>query len=338
MRNVHISSSVYSPISYYGDKFTMQSVVLHYYHINKTFMSQIGTWPYQSKTKRILILSTIVLVDVSILIAEVTMCRSLFAVYIYTSMALFMMIPMSPQIMDIVMPLNDSRPRKLLIEVEYRVDREKYYYPILFHSYVAIILCISIVVCVDTTYISYVEHGCGLFAAIGYRLEHIISKGHIDKTSYFAKSKERTYQDVEVEDTCFKEKAIFYEFVTCLQKHQLAIQYVRVLESSFTLSTGIQLLCNVVGISLIGIQVINNLDNTENIIRYTALWLASFFHLLCMTLPGQRLMDHSLNVFNSVSIVPCTLTAGKLYVMSMVNYSSVIQTAMSYFTTFSSLK
>ncbi|KYQ50200.1 Odorant receptor 49b, partial [Trachymyrmex zeteki] len=177
-----------------------------------------------------------------------------FAVYIYTSMALFMMIPMSPQIMDIVMPLNDSRPRKLLIEVEYRVDREKYYYPILFHSYVAIILCISIVVCVDTTYISYVEHGCGLFAAIGYRLEHIISKGHIDKTSYFAKSKERTYQDVEVEDTCFKEKAIFYEFVTCLQKHQLAIQYVRVLESSFTLSTGIQLLCNVVGISLIGIQ------------------------------------------------------------------------------------
>ncbi|XP_018358400.1 PREDICTED: uncharacterized protein LOC108758109 [Trachymyrmex cornetzi] len=79
-----------------------------------------------------------------------------------------------------------------------------------------------------------------------------------------------------------------------------------------------------------------------------------------MTLPGQRLMDHSLNVFNSVSrsqwytfslktkkvlrillyrsIVPCTLTAGKLYVMSMANYSSVVQTAMSYFTTFSSLK
>ncbi|EGI58592.1 hypothetical protein G5I_13307, partial [Acromyrmex echinatior] len=141
-------------------------------------------------------------------------------------LALFMIIPMSPQIMDIVMPLNNTRPRKLLIEVEYRVDREKYYYPILFHSYVAIVLIISIIVCVDTTYISYVEHGCSLFAAIGYRLEHVISKGHIDKTSYFAKSKERTYQDVKIEDTCFKEKEIFYEFVTCLRKHQLAIKFV----------------------------------------------------------------------------------------------------------------
>ncbi|KAG5332520.1 OR22B protein, partial [Acromyrmex heyeri] len=409
-----MSSSVYSPISYYGGKFTMQSVVLRYYRINKIFMSQIGIWPYQSRTQRILIPSTIVLISISVLIAEiicmfdtwgnvniavecmistiiiigcftklfnlilnikktrylfslieyhwqvftnstdieimqdyVTFGRKvliLYSIYIYTSLALFMIIPMSPQIMDIVMPLNDTRPRKLLIEVEYRVDREKYYYPILFHSYVAIVLIISIIVCVDTTYISYVEHGCSLFAAIGYRLEHVISKGHIDKTSYFAKSKERMYQDVKIEDTCFKEKAIFYEFVTCLRKHQLAIKYVCILESSFTLSTGIQLLCNIVGMSLIGVQVINNLDNIENIIRYTALCLATFFHLLCMTLPGQRLMDHSLDVFNSVcrshwytfsvktkkvlrillyrSIVPCTLTAGKLYVMSMANYSS----------------
>ncbi|KYN43581.1 hypothetical protein ALC56_01842 [Trachymyrmex septentrionalis] len=393
----------------------MQSVVLRYYRINKIFMSQIGIWPYQSRTKRILIPSTIVLISVSIFIAEiicmfdtwgnvdiavecmistiiiigsftklfnlilnmkktrhlfslieyhwqvftnstdikimqdyVTFGRKiiiLYSIYIYTSMVVFIIIPMSPQIMDIVIPLNDTRPRKLLIEVEYRVDQEKYYYPILFHSYVAIVLIISVIVCVDTTYISYVEHGCSLFAAIGYRLEHVISKGHIDKTSYFAKSKERTYQDVEVEDTCFKEKAIFYEFVTCLRKHQLAIQYVCILESSFTLSTGIQLLCNVVGMSLTGIQVINNLNSIENIIRYTALCLGSFFHLLCMTLPGQRLMDHSLDVFNSIcrshwytfslktkkmlrillyrSIVPCTLTAGKFFVMSMANYSSV---------------
>ncbi|KYN26701.1 Odorant receptor 49b [Trachymyrmex cornetzi] len=418
----------------------MQSVVMRYYRINKIFMSQIGIWPYQSRIKRILIPSTIVLISFSILIAElqktlqlsqyygsfntsysdtsfsqivcvfdtwgnvdiaiecmistivfigcltklfnlilniketrylfslieyhwqvftnstdieimqdyVTFSRKvviLYSIYVYTSMVLFMIIPMSPQIMDIVMPLNDTRPRMLLIEVEYRVDREKYYYPMLFHSYAAIVLIISIIVCVDTTYISYVEHGCSLFAAIGYRLEHVNSKGHIGKTSYFAKSKERTCQDVEVEDTCFKEKAIFYEFVTCLRKHQLAIQYVRILESSFTLSTAIQLLCNVIGTSLTGIQVINNLDSIENIIRYTTLCLASFFHLLCMTLPGQRLMDHSLNVFNSVSrshwytfslktkkvlrillyrsIVPCTLTAGKLYVMSMANYRSV---------------
>ncbi|KAL6441761.1 hypothetical protein ACFW04_003688 [Cataglyphis niger] len=79
-----------------------------------------------------------------------------------------------------------------------------------------------------------------------------------------------------------------------------------------------------------------------------------------MSLPGQRLMDHSINVFDKTyrshwyafslkskkllrillyrSIVPCTLTASKIYVMSMANYSTVVQTAMSYFMTFSSLK
>lgn len=75
--------------------------------------------------------------------------------------------PMSPQILDIMMPLNESRPRKFLFEVEYRIDREKYYYLILFHSYVAVIGVMSIVVCADTTYIAYVQHGCSLFAAIG---------------------------------------------------------------------------------------------------------------------------------------------------------------------------
>jgi len=75
--------------------------------------------------------------------------------------------PMSPQILDIMMPLNESRPRKFLFEVEYHIDREKYYYLILFHSYVAVIGVMSIVVCADTTYIAYVQHGCSLFAAIG---------------------------------------------------------------------------------------------------------------------------------------------------------------------------
>lgn len=110
--------------------------------------------------------------------------------------------------------------------------------------------------------------------------------------SHLAKSKEGMRRDVEAEDVC-KEKAIFCEFVTCLRKHQLqyssyfltipitrvivltknylsiimlyrllldlrivfVARYVRLLDSSFMLSTGIQLLCNIIGISLVMIQV-----------------------------------------------------------------------------------
>ncbi|XP_011878672.1 PREDICTED: uncharacterized protein LOC105567976 [Vollenhovia emeryi] len=406
-------NAVHSLIFYRGGKFTMQSVILRYYRINKTFMSQIGVWPYQSRTLRILIPCTIVLIDLSYITAEiigmldswgnidiavecifsilflvgcfaklfnlifktkemrhlfslieyhwqvftnstdieimedyVTFGRKVvifYATYIYLSMLLYLIIPVSPQIMDIVMPLNVSRPRRLLLEVEYRVDQEKYYYPILFHSYMTVLGTISIMVCVDTTYIAYVQHGCSLFAAVGYQLEHnIVLKEDVNETSHLTRSKKRTHRDVEAEDICVKEKTIFRELVMCLRKHQLAIQYVYLLESSFMISTGIQVLCNVICASLIGIQLISKFDNTEELIRYICLCVGAFFHLLFLILPGQRLMDHSLNVFNSAcrsywyafslknkkilqillyrSITPCMLTAGKIYVMSMANY------------------
>ncbi|XP_072756972.1 uncharacterized protein [Anoplolepis gracilipes] len=389
----------------------MQANILRYYRVNKTFMSQIGIWPSQSKPMRILIPIVLAVIDITYLMAEMTrmldtlgdvdiavecmisiivviacftkllnlsfrinQMRYLFslieyhwqvfnnptdveilqdyvifsrkvvifyAIYVYSSTSLYLLMPMSPQILDIVMPLNESRPRKFLFEVEYHIDREKYYYFILFHSYVAVIAVMSIVVCADTTYIVYVQHGCSLFAAIGYRLEHIVSE---DQASSFMDNEETTCRGKAVEDIYFKQTT-FRELVICLRKHQLAIQYARILESAFRLSTGIQLACNMLALSLIGIQVMSNLGRTDELIRYISLCAGAFFHLLCMSLPGQRLMDHSVNIFDKVyrshwytfsleskrllrillyrSIVPCTLTAGKIYVMSMANYSMV---------------
>ncbi|XP_036147465.1 uncharacterized protein LOC105832583 [Monomorium pharaonis] len=408
----------------------MQSYLQRYYHINKILMSWVGTWPYQNRTIRILILSTLVVtavifniagvirmvntwgnidiavewvinlivffgcfiklfnlnfnikklqhlftlieyhwhvltdsIDVEIMQNYVTLGRKVvifYATYIFTTALLFMLLPLTPLIMDIVMPLNESRPRKLLFEVEYYVDQQKYYYLLLLHSYMVGLIHASIMVSVDTTYITYVQHGCSLFAVSGYRLKHIVSKEHISRTSYVVKSKGRIRQDIEAENICFKEKAIFSEFVACLRKHQLAIEYAGVLESSFSKATALLLLINMIGISFMGIQVISNLNNTKNAVRYSCLCLAAFIHLLIMSLPGQRLMDHSLDVFNNIcrshwyefslktkkmlptllyrSNIPCTLTASKVYVMSMANYGMVVKTAMSYFTAFSSLQ
>lgn len=75
--------------------------------------------------------------------------------------------PLSSQILDTMMPLNETRPRKFLVEVEYYVDREKYYYPILLHSCVTVVSLSTIIVAIDSVYMAYVQHGCSLFAAIG---------------------------------------------------------------------------------------------------------------------------------------------------------------------------
>lgn len=72
-----------------------------------------------------------------------------------------------PRILDVVVPLNESRPLKYVFPAEYRVDKEKYYYPILLHAYMASTVTIVSVLSVDTMYIVCVLHACSLFMTIG---------------------------------------------------------------------------------------------------------------------------------------------------------------------------
>lgn len=80
---------------------------------------------------------------------------------------MFMTIPLLPKILDVIIPLNESRPSIYVIAGEWGVDKEKYYYPILLHSYVAAIVSTRCMVNVDTMYMICVLHGCSLFNAIG---------------------------------------------------------------------------------------------------------------------------------------------------------------------------
>lgn len=80
---------------------------------------------------------------------------------------MFMTIPLMPKILDIIIPLNESRPVIYVIEGDWKVDKEKYYYPILLHCYLTVVVTIRIMVHVDTMYMVCVLHGCSLFNAIG---------------------------------------------------------------------------------------------------------------------------------------------------------------------------
>lgn len=81
-----------------------------------------------------------------------------------------MMVPLTVPILDFLMPLNTSRPYIYLFDVDYSFDREIYYYLVLVHSYIIVVLAITSMIINDTSYISLTQHACGLFAAIGYRI------------------------------------------------------------------------------------------------------------------------------------------------------------------------
>ena len=90
-----------------------------------------------------------------------------YAIAVYMSVTSFTLLPAIPIVLNIVAPLNESRPKKMLYEAEYGVDDEKYYYYMLVHWYFTSFACICVFVTNDTMYSVWVQHCCALFAIVG---------------------------------------------------------------------------------------------------------------------------------------------------------------------------
>lgn len=87
-------------------------------------------------------------------------------VLMYLMMSGFITIPLIPVFLDVVLPLNESRPRFLAIEVEFRINKDEYFLPLFCYTTAISIVGLSIIVGVDTMHIMCTAHACSLFAAV----------------------------------------------------------------------------------------------------------------------------------------------------------------------------
>ncbi|KYN05347.1 hypothetical protein ALC62_03631 [Cyphomyrmex costatus] len=82
---------------------------------------------------------------------------------LYSSLCIFVMIQILPKFLDIVLPLNESRPLKLLGLATFFFDQEKYFIPIMMHMIIALLVESSTIIATETTTLVYLQHACGLF-------------------------------------------------------------------------------------------------------------------------------------------------------------------------------
>lgn len=88
-------------------------------------------------------------------------------VAVYLSCVLFVAQPMLPKVIDVLL-MNNSEPGEFPIPVDYyNIDMQKYYFYIILHIFVIISVGHTIVISCDTMFIVYVQHCCGVFAALG---------------------------------------------------------------------------------------------------------------------------------------------------------------------------
>lgn len=65
--------------------------------------------------------------------------------------------------LDIITPLNISRPRKLLFEMEYFIDQEKYFYILSIHIIIGLLTAMTCILATESFSLANALHAFGLF-------------------------------------------------------------------------------------------------------------------------------------------------------------------------------
>ncbi|XP_011878452.1 PREDICTED: uncharacterized protein LOC105567847 isoform X2 [Vollenhovia emeryi] len=86
----------------------------------------------------------------------------------------FNLIQFSPDLLDTVMPLNESRSRLLLYQAKYSIVQEKYLYIIMIHESIGLFLCGTTGLAAETFLLVNALHAFGMFRVTRYRMERML--------------------------------------------------------------------------------------------------------------------------------------------------------------------
>lgn len=87
-------------------------------------------------------------------------------VSLYGALVMYVMIPLLPKMLDIIDPLNVSRPMGVLYRAQYYVDPEEHFLYICLHAYSASFVTMTTIMATDSMFFCYLMHVCGVLAVI----------------------------------------------------------------------------------------------------------------------------------------------------------------------------
>nr|WNA12521.1 olfactory receptor [Microplitis mediator] len=268
---------------------------------------------------------------------------SAFAGFAYTSMAIFVAEPIFPRIINSFIETNETVPLKLALPLEYIViDKEKHYWIMLIISSLLVLNISAVVISCDITYITFVQHVCGLFAVVGCRLENTPTDENNSESHTGSGSSSNT------KDVSYK------HLVSCIRSHRRALKFAELLEDAYCITFGFIVGINLPLISITGFQIITQSHTIQQLLKFVSFTLTDILHLYFECLMAQQLTDKSLQMQESIanvnwlnhsiksrnlliimtmrSQVPCKLTAAKIMDLSIENFAMMVKTSGSYFT------
>ncbi|NP_001177573.1 odorant receptor 201 [Nasonia vitripennis] len=252
----------------------------------------------------------------------------------------YMLIPMLPAALDLVNPLNESRPTSPLYLVELYIDQDKYFYSVLTHAYITSLAGILPLFAIDSLFSSCAHHACGMIEILGGRLENIINE-------------EASIKEIDNNE---EEK----NAIACVIEHRGVIKYCESINSLYSTSFFFVLSFAIVMMSVTGfVAVIKMGEEFKDSIRFAMFTFAQIFHMFCYYFLGEIVLHHeeklkdyasNLNWYKASpktkyiikfmimrALKPTTMRA-IIFPLTLENFTTLMKTTMSYFTVIKSTR
>ncbi|XP_076386272.1 odorant receptor Or1-like [Megachile rotundata] len=328
--------------------FDMDTVTKQLYPLGTLIMILIKHGVYIVKNSKFKVLLDDMLTDLEtyktkeeLAVMTPYMNRAIFMATFYKNAAIIcvivlIQIPLLPLFADIVMPLNETRPRLCIFPVYYHFSKmnDNDYLPLI-HADIAIIAIMCVSVACDTFYIFTAQHACGLFAIAGYRFKSAIKDIH-DKQNIAEMSNE-TYKKI-----CHS-----------IMAHDRAIRHVKEIDSFYETILFLAVSMTIISFCCVLFRV-SKMKASAQFYTYAIYAFAELGHLFFLTLQGQFVNNitdsfydevYAGQWYNSVpktqalfilalraAIDPPEITAGGFITINLQTFAEVIKLSFSYYT------
>ncbi|XP_043511546.1 odorant receptor 13a-like [Frieseomelitta varia] len=217
------------------------------------------------------------------------------------------------------------------------------FYQIVYVSQIlATSICCLVILATDGLIATALLHTCGHFAVLRKNLKQLDS--YIDRI-------------IDLKPNSKHISANLYEIksqmIHIIKHHQVVLWFCDNMEKNFHLMLFLQAMTSSLLICFVGFQVSATLMEQSKMIKFASHLIVALFQLLLFCFPGDMLMQQSLSIstaayaiqwFQLPSFVkdeicmiilrsqrPSYITAGKLYIMHLENFTTILSTAFSYF-------
>ncbi|XP_011314697.1 odorant receptor Or2-like isoform X1 [Fopius arisanus] len=263
---------------------------------------------------------------------------------IYGTTAVYLVTPLVPIILNIVLPLNESRPHVYVYHTEYFVDQNKYYYPIQLHAYMTIPVSVTCLVAFDQMCAMFIQHACGMLEILKMHLQNLHA----------------TFLANDGTALSLREEAVAKEIIYCVRIHNRIFKFLEIVEHWDQVVLLIVGAGNTMTLTACGVGAILNKPDFLGFVRLTLFNFGGTMHLFYNCWQGHLILEQGESIFilayqNEWYELPCHLqrmllpimaksmkpreiTACKLFPMSLATFGMAMRASLSYFTLFKSMK